>query len=280
MHLLVDPLDDGAIPCFDFDPATCYQWESPAWNIYGCGQRTFINVNLDEPLSILVDELPRRLQCLIHEGSSVSPNGTLILALRAAAAWNDFTGILDPYGVQVVDRHGVLLMGGLAYADGVHIGIDLGDRDLVYQLEQTCLALAGKEFDQGVPHLLEFMARVGNRNQERVENSRRARELLRSHLNNEQCQEFDANGQFHVRGADGYNYLIIDQSHHNVFRVEAGRRVFEYCIVSKHFVPNHDQMLAQMLLLRANPSMFHEITNTWRLEENGQRVFQPNEIAS
>jgi hypothetical protein len=44
-------------------------------------------------------------------------------------------------------------------------------------------------------------------------------------------------------------------------------------------VPSHDQMLAQMLLLRANPSMFHEITNTWRLDEDGQRVFQPNEPA-
>jgi hypothetical protein len=283
MHLLIEPLDPGEIPVFDFEPSTCYQWDPPAWDIHGCGQRTFIGVNLDEPLTTLVDELPRRLQGLICEGSGVSPDGTLILVLRSVWQSTIYDGIVDYRGVKVVDRHGVLLLGGLAYVEGLHVGIDVGDRDLVYQVEQTCLALAGAEFDQEVPEIPEFLVRVENRRREREEThcriTSRARELLRSHLNSEQRREFDANGQFHVRGADGYDYLIVDQFQHNVFRVEAGRRVFEYCIVSKHFVPSHDQMLAQMLLLRANPSMFHEITNTWRLDEDGQRVFQPNEPA-
>ncbi len=286
MHLLVNPLDPGEIPVFDVDPATCYQWSPLTWDIRGCGVRTFIDLNLDEPLTTLVDALPRRLQDLINE-TSVSPDGTLILILRSVWQSTIYDGIVDYRGVKVVDRHGVLLIGGLAYVDGLHEGVDVGDRDLIYQVEQTCLALAGKEFDQEVPDLPEFIDHIGNRRREREETiqrvSHRARELLRSHLNNEQCREFDASGQFHVRGADGYNYLIVDQCQHNVFRVEGEHRIFEYCIISKHAIPNHDQMLAQMLLLRANPSMFHEITNTWRLQEDGQRVFQPPpplEIAS
>ena len=33
-------------------------------------------------------------------------------------------------------------------------------------------------------------------------------------------------------------------------------------------------MLAQMILLMANPEMFHKITNKWPLTEDGKRVVQ------
>ena len=36
-------------------------------------------------------------------------------------------------------------------------------------------------------------------------------------------------------------------------------------------------MLAQKLLLQADPEMFHKITNTWELTEEGKRVPIPKE---
>lgn len=44
-----------------------------------------------------------------------------------------------------------------------------------------------------------------------------------------------------------------------------------------NFSETLDQMLAQKLLLQANPEMFHKITNTWVLTEDGKRVFVERE---
>lgn len=56
-----------------------------------------------------------------------------------------------------------------------------------------------------------------------------------------------------------------------MFRIEDGKKTFEYCIVTRGFLPVCDQMLAQNLLLQASPEMFHRITNTWYLSEEGKR---------
>jgi hypothetical protein len=42
-------------------------------------------------------------------------------------------------------------------------------------------------------------------------------------------------------------------------------------IITRGFLPVYDQMLAQKLLLQANPEMFHRVTNTWDLAEDGTR---------
>lgn len=246
------------------------------WDVRGCGRRTIISCDLDEPLTVLVDELPRRLRALREENSL--REGTLVLVLRSCVSWDNFDGMLDSDGGQVRDRHGVLVLGGLAFVEGIHEGSDVGEEDPARWIEQACLALAGKSYDHEVPGLDPALEHIGRRRLEKEEARRqvevRAKELLRSHLEEAQVEEFDQKGEFHVRGADGYLYLITNQVQHNVFRVEDGRRTFEYCIVVQDYVPNYDQMLAQMLLLRANPAMFHEITNTWELTVSGGRVYQ------
>jgi hypothetical protein len=263
-----------------------------------CATRTLINLDIDEPLTLLIDKLPERLQApwlgsleLNSNGETLEwirpkqgllgEDGTLILVIRTVAPWDNFDGILDSEGGQIVDRHGILFVGGLAFVEGVHLGLDLGERDPVYQIEQTCLALAGKEFDRNAPgiddYIIEQVARRQAREETRLRVKARAKAILIAHLNESQQQEFEANNEFHVRGADGYRYLITDKSQHNVFRVEGGRRTMEYCIVSRGFLPSNDQMLSQLLLLQAAPEMFHKITNTWELTEDGQRVLIPKE---
>jgi hypothetical protein len=246
-------------------------------------RRACINLDIDEPLTLLVDTLPSRLESLRQTRSvvrdSLDAGGTLILVVRSSCRWDNFDGFLDSDGGQVLDRHGVLFNGGLVFAEGIHLGIDLDDQDPIRIIEHSCLSFAGKEYDRTIPGLVTSLTHINEERQKaeerRTQVQARARTILLAHLNNEQKEEFKANRYFHVRGADGFLYRIIDKFQHNVFRVEDGRDTFEYCIVTKDHVPIHDQMLTQALLLMANPSMFHEITNTWALTEDGRRVFQP-----
>jgi hypothetical protein len=262
-------------------------------------------------------------------------DGTLVLVLRSCIPWSDFDGFLDSNRSQIVDRHGVLIIGGLAFVEGIHEGIDIGDSDPTYRIEQMCLAFARKDYDHSVfdldshladraqqkarkeelrqkineialpilgEHLDEYQVgafvtgvmvsikgpiedlsayvldkatKAVERELARKRAAEKARAILREHLDEAQVAEFDATGEFHVQGADGYIYLITNQVQHNVFRIEDGRRTREYCVVTKAYVPTHDQMLAQMLLLQCNPEMFHSIANTWHITEENKRVFQP-----
>ena len=189
----------------------------------------------------------------------------------------DLGGIVDSERGQVVDRHdGVFVMGGLAFVEGPLIGTDLDGINPSYLVEQTCLLLAGKEYDRETLGLEVWRIGVEEARRAKKETRRqikaRARAVLTAHLDETQLAEFERSGSFHVVGADGYTYLITVADQHNVYRIENGRRTFEYCIVTKNNVPTYDQMLAQMLLLMTNPSMFHEITNTWELDESGKRT--------
>lgn len=285
MHLLIHALEDGELPVYDFDFPYYYMWcgedhrvERPEsfgrghWEVKKYASRAIINLDWDWPLTLLVDQLSDIIRSLPeHE------DGTLILALRSVYSVN-FTGeIIDCAQCRIVDRHdGVFVMGGIAFVEGQQRGTNLEGVDLTYLVEQTCLLVAGKEYDRSTPGLEEW--RIGVEDAKRSKQERRnqvlakARAVLTLHLDEDQLAEFEKSGEFHVSGADGYTYLITEKKQHNVYRIEDGRRTVEYCIVTKNNVPIHDQMLAQMLLLMANPTMFHEITNAWTLSENGERT--------
>ena len=131
-------------------------------------------------------------------------DGTLLLTIRTSAAWDNFDGFLDSNKGQVVDRHGVLVVAGLAFIEGFHRGIDLTGVDPVYHIEQTCLALAHKEYDQSIPEVAEYIARL---TQEKFENDLRykliedkSKAILEAHLIPEQLEEFRTKKEFHVRG--------------------------------------------------------------------------------
>jgi hypothetical protein len=258
-------------------------------------RKTCVNLDIDEPLTLLVDALPGRLESLrrarLESRATQTPDeieagrelldedGTLILVVRSSCRWDNFDGFLDSDNGQVLDRHGVLFNGGLVFVEGAHRGIDLEGQDPIRIIEHSCLSFAGREYDRTIPGLVPSLTHINEERQKaeerRTQVQARARTILLAHLNDEQKEELEASRYFHVRGADGFLYRIIDKFQHNVFRVEDGRDTFEYCIVTKTHVPIHDQMLAQALLLMANPSMFHEVTNTWALTEDGRRVFQP-----
>lgn len=247
---------------------------APTWNVRAIrSSRVFLNCDLDEPLTLLVDELLARL-ALLPEGDRT--NDTLVLVLRSVTRWDNFDGILDSAGGQVNDRHGVLILGGLSYAENCQAGADIGNESPVRFIEQTCLALAKREHDPEVARIyLELIEKKKKEDKRKADAiKRRSRKILMSLLDETQQAEFKKKKSFHVLGKDGFIYLVTGQYQHNVFRVEDGRRTFEYCIITKGYVPLYDQMLSQKLLLESNPQMFLDISNVWLLTEDGQRIPQ------
>lgn len=269
--------------CEPCEPYAFYVWtpinHGGLWERKYCTTKTtkiYCGQEFDEPLTFLVDRLSKWLEAI---PSANIQNATLILALRTATEWDDFQGWYE--NENMIDRHGVLVMGSFAFVERhpneISLdGIALECVDPTYHIEQICLGLAGKAYDVSVAQetLNHYFSRKKALKEEDDRRLARAKAILTSVLNKEQCDELDSSGSFHIVGADGNRYLITDKCSHNVFMVDGGEKKFEYCIVSDEFVPSHDQMLAQMLLLKSNPTMFHKIANTWAIE-NGERVFVP-----
>jgi hypothetical protein len=206
-------------------------------------------------------------------------DGTLVFVLRSVFPFGNPSVLLDSSKGLIEDRHELMVIGGLAFIPEIHEGFDFTGRDPIRYIEHLCLAIASREYDHSIQGIEEFVAQLEVARRERTKAKEevvtKARAILEAHLLPEQLEEFRTSNEFHVLGADGFEYLLTEAQQHNVFRIEGGRRTFEYCIVTHGFLPVYDQMLAQKLLLQANPEMFHRITNTWELTEAGERVLQP-----
>lgn len=95
---------------------------------------------------------------------------------------------------------------------------------------------------------------------EREAAAQRARELLFRHLTEEQQDCLCSRGYFHVVGAGGETFRILERSSENVYRVdEDGNALEGWCIVTREPVPLCDQLLAQKLMLEAGDPSFFEI---------------------
>lgn len=88
----------------------------------------------------------------------------------------------------------------------------------------------------------------------------RAETLLQAHLSPAQAESLTTHGWFEVTVA-GVTYRIKRGHAGNVVRVDVGREVERYCIHPAEFVPDADAMLAQKLLLEADPAEFRRIAN-------------------
>jgi hypothetical protein len=272
-----------------------YSWNHPAWDqrsgrtlrtrdetgeLYR--SRVALPLDVDEPLTAFVDELPSRLDMLWlpREEESITTDGTLVLVIRGVCGVEPgFIESMTVQGRTFGDRHGVMLIGGLSFIPGIHEGVSIEDRQtIIHVIEQACLGLAGKPYDRSIDQVYPVVPGHVERVRLRKERDERvlskAKAILCDHLSECQLEEFQLSGLFHVQGADGYTYLITNMPQHNVFRIEGDRRTVEYCIITDVSVPTYDQMLAQKLLLESSPEVFHEATNTWVLTEDGTRVYQ------
>lgn len=95
---------------------------------------------------------------------------------------------------------------------------------------------------------------------ERAAAVEKARVLLLQHLDDEQRAEFEEHRHFHVISSAGRRFQIRLGRESNVSLVnEQGGISRTFCIHVRDQVPDEDNVLAQMLLLRANEEDFLRI---------------------
>jgi len=95
--------------------------------------------------------------------------------------------------------------------------------------------------------------------QKRSEAEHRAEILLRSMLTDEQVEQLDRMSAFVVE-TETKKYLV--RHRRRVQELDAdGNPIAAYCIHPRKYVPGHDTMLAQKLLLEADEAEFLRIAN-------------------
>jgi hypothetical protein len=100
------------------------------------------------------------------------------------------------------------------------------------------------------------------REEGRIAAQRKAEELLRENLDDEQREQFDKTKWFFVIGQSGKRYRIRHGWAGNVDELnEEGHRIAEYCIHPAKQVPTEDNMLIQKLMLEADEARFLQIAN-------------------
>lgn len=101
----------------------------------------------------------------------------------------------------------------------------------------------------------------------------RARLLLVENLTDEQREEFERAGQFHVRSQRGRRYCLRLGRTHNVFEVDrVGQRLTEICCHVRDAVPDEDNLLAQKLALELMEDDFLRTANRWDLTRGRQQL--------
>ena len=101
----------------------------------------------------------------------------------------------------------------------------------------------------------------------RIAAEARGRELLLRMLSPAQRKAFQRYGYFAVEVAKRGTFLILPSTLFNVLHVATGR---SYCAVPRGETPLSDLMLAQKLLLEADPEPFFRVANhRWELTPDG-----------
>jgi hypothetical protein len=90
----------------------------------------------------------------------------------------------------------------------------------------------------------------------------RARELLLSVLDDENKERYEKSSHIIVKGRSGKSYKIKCGRVHNIYELDQhGREVMQYCVHVINPVPNHDNVLAQKLLIETDEDHFQRLAN-------------------
>lgn len=144
------------------------------------------------------------------------------------------------------------------------------DDDFLDEL-QSSTGLAPEELVDVILRLPQNAAERDRRERERVEAERieaarlakeRARVLLLDHLDAEQRSSFEANNRFFVISSTGRKFCIHLGRQHNLWLVDDNNQhTTGYCGHIREYVPDEDNVLAQMLLLQSDEAEFLRVAN-------------------
>lgn len=120
-------------------------------------------------------------------------------------------------------------------------------------------------------------ARAEAAERERIAAKEKAEVLLLRHLSPEQQDDLKSKGCFFVE-VDGVKYKINRGSHGNVHMLgEGDRSKRSFCIQPSKGCPDGDAMLAQKLLLEADPEEFWRLANVTNMEA-GRLISRPDNV--
>lgn len=270
--ILLEFLAEGSIPVYetatdvnyhtlDFgDPLDLYTLTGQ-WRPKRGRHRITIPLNIDTDNNAVFTHAPH----WVNQAQALPGNGTLIFVVRTATIFEDGT---------------TLVLAGMAYSER-HIegAVPLGDTnpaDLIVQLlhnnrDHAIVRDALEQRDGEIREnrrydlMYEEIRRIEKRKERRA--VRRAEKLLDAHLTHKQRRELKKKKLFHVRGQDGNLYQITHYGHQNVFQIEGGRRIRQFCAVSSGQVPIADLLLAQKFLIESDIAHFLKIANKWDIKE-------------
>lgn len=243
------------------DPLAQYEMDGQ-WQMIPARPRIIIPLNIDANLIECQRQVPR----WIETAQQFPGDGTLIFCIRTSGP------------VAGTDEHYVCA--GLAYVpqqlataailDGedpaelvLHVLQGNGDHPLV----QAVLARRDLENENNRRYWqMAEAARAIERKAGHVAFKRAAR-LLNGCLTPKQRRELRKKQYIQVTGQDGQLYRIEERGHQNVFLIQEGVPVFQYCVVSREKIPVPDLMLAQKLMLESSLEDFMKLANKWDLRE-------------
>lgn len=249
----IDQLDDGALPLYERG----HMPELHVWSVEEDGRtwecrairsrRILLPLNIDMPYTVLERALPGMLTSV----STFPENGVLVFPVRCC------------YDLEGVGR---IIMAGLSFVPGEEFdATPLGDAQPEDLILQYCRGLNHTDTNGLHPAVRDPLLRGIERREAKDRALARSKQLLEDCLTPEQSRELATTDAFHVRVRDGRVFKIARKFSHNVWLIEDGKPVIEYCIVTDGFVPLYDNMLAQKLLLEAAPEDFFRIANFRRV---------------
>lgn len=117
----------------------------------------------------------------------------------------------------------------------------------------------------GIDHAERVTEEIEANTKAKKEATAKALDLLKKTLSIVQSEELAAHGHFHVVTKDGGTYRLYLAAGHNVEKIQDGKPVKRFCLVTKITVPTPDKVLAQKLLLEGDPETFLKTANAYAL---------------
>jgi hypothetical protein len=279
--IVLEQLPTGALPVYDLSPEqqTYFSLEIDRWEQQFSGpNRMFLNMGIDTTLEEFEGNLRRwvaEAQHLVEGVEGFSQEGTLMFVIHVLEETPENT------------HFGRLLIAGMVYLpQALDYAVDLDGSDPADLIMMLCR-------DEHNPIIQDVLGRQRRHRQEEIrlhqrywemseaarkieakkarQAEKRAGQLLARHLTHRQRRQLRTKRYIEVQGQDQNLYRITACAHQNVFLIEGGKAVTQFCVVSSISMPIADLMLVQKLLLETNLDHFMSLANRWDLRD-GERV--------
>lgn len=260
--LIVEWVEEGAIPAFDLAPPTRIAATTSLFQTFHLLENGHWDFRLAPRSSPRL--YPSLNQTAEHPSAPTLPdhevtdgNFDLVLVTRAIIPGHPVT-----FGFTLVEAG---LVGDAEPVQNTQEALQLAT--------QWLQGLRGVDLQHVHPALRLALARHMHRREVTEAATTRSRNLLLECLSPTQRTDFENHGYFHVTTHvedGGAVFRILPNHSHNIHQLDPVtlEPIFSFCVVASTYVPVHDQMLVQKLLLELDPTTFFSLANRTTLRRN------------